>query len=84
MSSTRHKIKNVFFCFRLILTWSQRDPLTRQTGLKCHIEAGTEFLTLLLSLNIQIKELCLVDWFRSYKYKGNRIRLILALTDFIR
>ncbi|KAK6629626.1 hypothetical protein RUM43_003443 [Polyplax serrata] len=69
---------------RLILTWSQRDSPARPICLKTQIEAGTEFLSLLLGLNIQIKELCLVDWFCSYKYKGNRIKLIMALTDFIR
>ncbi|KAL0275167.1 UNVERIFIED_CONTAM: hypothetical protein PYX00_003112 [Menopon gallinae] len=69
---------------RLTLSWSNRDTLTRPMCLKTQIAAGTEFILLLITLNIQIRELYLVDWFRSYKYRGNRIKLIFALTDFIR
>lgn len=69
----------------LELAWSRSYILPRETHAAHNIqaEAGAEFLAVIRTKDVQLKELVLTNWVFSYKW-GDRCKLLYALANFLR
>ncbi|XP_046485548.1 F-box only protein 39 isoform X2 [Neodiprion pinetum] len=69
---------------RLELAWSRPYVIPRETRFARNIqsEAGADFLNVIRTKDVQLKELILADWVFSCKW-GNRGKLLCALANFL-
>ncbi|XP_046618470.1 F-box only protein 39-like isoform X2 [Neodiprion virginianus] len=69
---------------RLELAWSRPYVIPRETRFARNIqsEAGADFLDVIRTKDVQLKELILADWVFSCKW-GNRGKLLCALANFL-
>ncbi|XP_046428494.1 F-box only protein 39-like isoform X2 [Neodiprion fabricii] len=69
---------------RLELAWSRPYVIPRETRFARNIqsEAGADFLNVIRTKDVQLKELILADWVFSCKW-GNRGKLLCAVANFL-